>query len=235
MKNLLIYINPKKDFDDIERRVETALVKIQIENSLLYWKPEDILLVTNFRYKHSGINSIEVPDNLYCDFDSRTSKIPVIIYLLENKILKDDAWFHDFDCFQNNNFEITLKKDLGLTDYGWSQKFNTGSFFFKTTSLDIFKNMWEICQQKKANEEPIVWEMYKNNSTNIRERSEKLNITYNLGKRYTQITIPMAEKPIKVVHFHPYWRPDRLERFKNLFLSEKLTKLLDEKNPRKRT
>lgn len=234
MKNLLIYLNPKHSFDDDERRVETALVEIQIENSLLYWKSEDLFLVTNFEYQHKGISSIVVPDNLFCPWDTRTSKIPAIIYLLENKILTEDAWFHDFDAFQNNQFGITLKKDLGLTDYGWKEKFNTGSFFFKPSSLDIFHWIWDECKRKQANEEPILWELYKSNFNNIQSRCERLNITFNLGKRYTETTIPMADKPIKVVHFHPYWRHDRLERFKKLFLSENLIRLFDEKNPKRR-
>lgn len=229
MKNLLIYINPRKSFDD----EYTTYAEIQIDNNLHYWKPDDILLATNFPYEYHDIKSIVVPDSLFCEYDARTSKVPVIIYLLENNILKEDAWFHDFDTFQNNQFEVTLEKDLGLTDYGWKEKWNTGSFFFKPKALDIFHSLWKFSCEKRANEEPILWEMYRDNFENIRTRSQKMNITYNLGKRYVETTIPMAEKPIKVVHFHPYWRPDRLERFKKLFLSDNLIKLLDEKNPRR--
>lgn len=230
MKNLLIYLNPSKNFNDEYKRY----AEIQIENSLNYWDSNDIILATNFPYIYKGIRSIVVPDNLYCDWDARTSKVSVIIYLLENKMLKDFTWFHDFDCFQNNPFKISIESELGLTDYGWKNKFNTGSFFFKPKAIDIFKTLWEISSLKKANEEPMLWDMYKLNSNNIQNRSQRLNITYNLGKRYTEITLPIAKKPIKIVHFHPYWRPDRLERFKNSFLSKNLTKILDEKNPRKR-
>lgn len=234
MKNLLVYLNPNKHFDDEFGRVGKALAEIQIENSLQYWKPEDIFLVTNFPYEHHGVKAIEVPENLYCTWDPRTCKVPVIIDLLENKILKEEAWFHDFDCFQNHPFNVNLENDLGLTDYGWKEKWNTGSFFFKPSALDIFHWLWERCQKKQANEEPILWELYRDNFKNIRSRCQKMNLTYNLGKRYVERTLPMAEKPIKVVHFHPYWRQDRLERFKKMFLSEKLIKLLDEKNPRRR-
>ena len=229
MKNLLIYLNPRKSFDD----EYTRYAEIQIDNNLHYWKPEDLIVVTNFPYEYHGLKAIEVPDNLFCEFDPRTSKVPTIIYLLENKILTDEAWFHDFDTFQNYPFEVTLTHDLGLTDYGWKEKWNTGSFFFKPQALDIFHWLNDLSQEKRANEEPILWILWKNNFNDIRSRCQKLNLTYNLGKRYVETTIPLAEKPIKVVHFHPYWRPDRLERFKKLFLSPTLIKLLDEKNPRK--
>lgn len=230
----MIYLNPRKHFDDEYGRVGTALAEIQIDNSLHYWDPKDIFLVTNFPYEYHGVAAIEVPDELYCEFEPRNSKGNGVIYLLENKILTEEAWLHDFEAFQNNPFEVKLEKDLGLTDYGWKEKWNTGSLFLKPEALDIFQLLQEGVYKQKAPDEPILWNLYRSNAGNIRARCQKMNITYNLGKRYVETTLPMAEKPIKVVHFHPYWRQDRLERFKKLFLSEKLIKELDEKNPRRK-
>lgn len=47
MKNLLIYVNPRKDWDDETRK----LIKLQVDNSLdLGWSSRDIILATNFPY-----------------------------------------------------------------------------------------------------------------------------------------------------------------------------------------
>src|SRR6185369_5862177 len=105
MKNLLIYINPRHNFD----KETAAYAQIQISNSLRYWKPKDIMLVTNFPYEHKEIKAIEVPDDLFIDFDEKAGKINAIIYLLENKILTDSAWFHDFEAFQAAPFDVKLE------------------------------------------------------------------------------------------------------------------------------
>lgn len=80
MKNLLVYINPRRDFDDESSRY----AQIQIDNSRKYWNPEDILLITNFPYEYQGIKSLVVPDSLFCGFDAKASKVNAIIYLLTN-------------------------------------------------------------------------------------------------------------------------------------------------------
>src|SRR6186997_1655499 len=122
MKNLLVYLHPRKDFDEENRRY----FEIQIDNSLNFWKKEDIIIATNFKADYHGIKTIEVPDNLLCDFDEKACKINVIIYLLENKILNEETWYHDLEAFQGSAFNLALEKDLAVTDYGWKPKWNTG-------------------------------------------------------------------------------------------------------------
>lgn len=78
MKNLLIYISPKKDFGDEEK----IAIKIQIDNSLdLGWKKEEIMLVTNFPYEHDSVKALQVSDDNYCPFFPQASKINVIVDL----------------------------------------------------------------------------------------------------------------------------------------------------------
>ena len=56
MKNLLIFISPAGGFP----KEHEELTKMQIDNSLeLGWKPEDILLVTNFDYEYRGIKAVD--------------------------------------------------------------------------------------------------------------------------------------------------------------------------------
>ena len=124
MKNLMTYINPLKEFttDYVD------LVKVQIDNSLRTWKPKDILLVTNFPYSYRGINSMIVPDDLFCNHRKRASKINVICYMMENQMIDDVCWFHDFDAYQASSFPKVIlgKKDAAFTDYGFSEMWNTG-------------------------------------------------------------------------------------------------------------
>ena len=90
MKNLLIYINPAKDFVDSKDRTNIKeLAKIQIDNSLdLGWAVEDIVFVTNFPYEYGGVKALVIDDDsLFCDISGtaygKASKINVILYLLK--------------------------------------------------------------------------------------------------------------------------------------------------------
>ena len=202
MKNLMTYINPLKEFttDYVD------LVKVQIDNSLRTWKPKDILLVTNFPYSYRGINSMIVPDDLFCNHRKRASKINVICYMMENQMIDDVCWFHDFDAYQASSFPKVIlgKKDAAFTDYGFSEMWNTGSFFFTPEAKDIFELTRQTMNSKRVNEEIALQRLTSRNINNINERYLRLNNTYNLGRmRYNDLTYGKAEKPIRVFHFHP--------------------------------
>lgn len=224
MKNLLIYLNPNKEFD-IENKV---YVEIQIENSLnLGWKPEDIVLVTNFPYEYKGVKALEVPDDLYSGISKCVVKVNVIAYLLENKILNELTWFHDTEAWQINPFKLTLEKDLGFTDYGWSSKWNGGSIFFQTNTLDVFKLWQKTIEETNLDDERAMMILTKGNTDNINDRIQRLNITYNVGKRNLRKNLHRAERPFQVFHFHPY-REHLLKKFSPI-LPKKLKDLMYEK------
>lgn len=208
MKNILIYTNPAKEFNEENK----TLVKIQIHNSLeMGWNIEDILLYTNFPYEYMGVEAKVVPDFLNIEWDKTSNKIFVIDYLLENKLLKEDLyWYHDFDAYQNGIItedELSLKdRDLGLTGYGYKPQWNGGSFFFKTSAADFFslwcRNTFKI-RRSRADEKTLT------DMTRSGELSEKrykaLNITYNFGMRHTRGNYLRAIKPLRVLHFHPHY------------------------------
>lgn len=211
MKNLLIYINPKKEFlgENKDR------IKIQIDNSLdLGWKHKDIVLVTNFEYEYNGVKAMIVDDSYVRDFDTKAGKISVILYLLKENIVREGElwWFHDLDAYQIHRItekEINLgDKVAGFTDYGWKAYWNTGSIFFKKGSHKIFEWMQNVFDQKKINEEPALMYLTKRNYQNINSLYKVVNTTYNLaasesGHRNLHITSERATKPIKVIHFGP--------------------------------
>ena len=242
MKNLLIYINPYHRFNPEHK----AMLEVQIDNSLNYWRKEDILLVTNFPYEYNGVKATVVWDNLI----SKTfyvyprgiinSEVNVIVYLLENKIINELTWVHDFDAFQVSPFDFTvIKKDLAMTDYGiyppnklqslkgtFNPRINFGSIFFKPASLDIFKLMLERINKDNLYAEDATTLMIKEDN-NIRERIQMLNQAYNFGIRCHSDNFKIAERPLKVVHFPPD-NPRWLHKFRTL-ISSQLNSLIDEK------
>jgi len=223
MKNLLIFINPAKKF----LKWYGPSCEVQIENAFLMgWKKEDILLVTNFEYEYNGVKSLVVPDSLFCEHRRRASKINVICYLLENEIIKELCWFHDFDAHQVQLFtEIETEIegfDMAMTDYGYCPRSNSASFFFKPESKDIMGALKYIYDKDRLNEETALDVLIKRNINNINSRYKKLNITYSMGRKREAdylISRERAIKPYKVININP--RYPIFEGFKP-FMSKEL-------------
>lgn len=232
MKNLLIYINPSRDFDE-ETKI---LAKIQIDNILdLGWRREDIILVTNFPYEYSGVKAIVAPDNLYASFNYTQAKINGIIFLFEQGLIGNELYFcHDFDHYQlhpitESEIELALgTADMGVTDYGRMPRWHLSCIFFKKSAGDIFQLLKDhVYKFKVHNEEDTLFMLTENDTNGIKKRIKKLNITYNFWGGNIRSTYKMADKPIKGVHFHPEHR-DRLDFF--MYGKNKINKiLLDER------
>lgn len=213
MKNILVYINPSKDFvgTNMARfRDNTIMVKIQIDNSLsLGWEPCDILLYTNFDYEYRGVKSIVLPDKLYCSFRPLSTKTLTVYYLLEQNLLPDDNlyWVHDFDAFQLESLnpdEVDLGQcDMGLSDYGYRSKWSMGSIFFKKSAKDVFGIIADTIYQYQTEDERALTHLTRHRIGNLSERVKKLNITYNFGMRQIKHNWDIADHPLKVIHFHP--------------------------------
>jgi len=205
MKNLLVFISPNHSFDT-EREI---LARVQIDNSLsLGWDKRDILLVTNFNYEYNGVKSILVGDEHWYKDRPRSIKTAIIPYLIESQIVDKNSiyWDHDFDAYQMNPMtdnEIELMGDeIGLTDYGWRDRWCLGSFFFRSNSKDIFERIKPIIY-KNIEDESAMMELCADE--NIGDRCRRLNITYNFGMRQVGANWKRAIKPIRVVHFHPWY------------------------------
>lgn len=214
MKNLLLYINIFGKFDD-----ETSvLVKIQIDNSFdLGWEKEDILLFTNFEFEYRGVKAVVIPTYVRCELDATSNKVPIIIYLIRNKLLQDDElyWYHDFDAYENSKIvEAELEMgdyDLALCSYLYKNEWQLGSFFFKTSALDIFEDLNNRIIKRNRGfraDEKEFWDIV--NDHVFDGRWKELNVTYNITMRYTYFTYHKADKPLRVLHFHPYYYDTRL-------------------------
>ncbi len=208
MKNLLIYAGPLKKFSP----EDSVLAKIQIDNSLdLGWKKEDIILVTDFPYEYNGVSSFVIEDSIYYPFDLAAGKVPVIVYLFKKKLIKPGEiyWCHDFDAYENFALDETglglANFDMGLTHYTYKPQWQCGSIFFKDSSKDIFELLDKTTHARphlsRNNEKTLTWLI--KHSTIDEKRYKRLNVTYNIMKKYLAVIYPQATKPLKVLHFRP--------------------------------
>lgn len=209
MKNLLIYVHPQGFFDEESAK----LVKIQIDNSFrLGWKKKDIILVTNFPHEYNGVKSLVIDGSNFCQFRPLSTKTVTVAYLLEHGMIKKGElyWAHDLDAYQSEvitESELELDTaDVGFTTYGWIRKWCMGSYFFKKSSEDIFGWIRKTIYEIQNEDERALVSLTRNNTNNINERYKILNITYNFGMRRIDSNYGIAEKPLKVLHFHPWGR-----------------------------
>lgn len=211
MKNLLTYTGPNKKFDD----KTLALVRIQIDNSLdLGWKKNQIILVTDFPFEYNDVKSFVIEKDIYYPFDIAASKSLVLVYLLNHGLIENNElyWCHDIDAFENfpiKEAELGLENyDLGLTHYSYKPQWQFGSVFFKEKAKDILELLDQSIKahphSSRNNEKTLTHLIrYKAIKDN---RFKRMNVTYNIMKRYIERIYPEAKKPLRVLHFNP---PDK--------------------------
>jgi hypothetical protein len=214
MKNLMVYVTPDKTFN----KEYSVLTRVQIDNCLsLGYKKEDIMLVTNFPYEYNGVKSILVSDDNYCACRPRSLKTSIVPHLVDEGIMVDDEiyWNHDLDAYEVHKIEDNELEldgiDAGFTDYGWRSRWCLGSVFVKTSARDIFSWLRDSIFTDMEDEE-ILGKITKRNTHNINSRIKRMNITYQIGMRRVDHTYKIADKPIKVLHFHPH-KPNLLDIF----------------------
>ena len=214
MKNLLIYIKPN-DREHVWGEETMKLLAVQIDNSLdLGWDRKDLILITNFPYEYNGIRAREMNVD-YFKPKATTAKISVICKLFEEGLEDDLYWFHDNDAFQMEELNPHIPPGkVGLTDYGITKlgpqvdkRWSTGVLFFRKDTEDVFKLIMRSTYSHHANEEIGLLAWCRINKHGIRERLEKLNITYNFAPnriKDVKKSYEITQKPIKVIHFHPF-------------------------------
>lgn len=199
MKNVMVYVNPEKKFNSRFHEGDT-LVKIQIDNCYrLGWNPDDIYIYTNFPYQYKDVHTRYIPESIYCPFRPLSTKTCAIAYLLSLEQVDDVWWVHDFDAFQQIPFDVTPEV-AGFTDYGWSTKWSLGSYFITPKATELMMKLRDTIYKYKEEDERALVRLTRQNEVS---GYTKLNGTYNFGMRKIGVTYPLAEKPLKVIHFHP--------------------------------
>ncbi|MHA2219403.1 MAG: hypothetical protein ACXACY_26120 [Candidatus Hodarchaeales archaeon] len=212
MKNFIV-ANKRKNKRYGSQSIET-LIKAQIENSYsLGWSRKNILLISNFEFEFLGVKAHIAPLNEFC---LTGSKMFALKWAFDTGLLKETVWAHDLDAWQNWSFKEPKMKDVGIAQYS-NNKYNGGSIFWKPESRDIVDAVVKtITEEELQREEPTLNKLLK--SDEFKKRVTVLNNTFNVGcsgfvKRYNR-----SEKPIRVLHFHPYnrlaWETHSLDRNK---------------------
>jgi len=229
MKNIFFYLSPEKKFN----KEYVLMSEAQIDNSLDYWDLKDIIVVTNFPWEYRGIKSTVVGDEVYCSILSHglplSNKPNVIIYLIENNLVDDINWIHDWDAFQIAPLDLPpLKKDIGFMDYGYKPRIQFGNIFFKPAALDVFKWISKGIYRYNTDEEETTNILIKENFNNINDRFEKLNTTYNVSRKVLKgLDKIKVDMPFKIAHFKPH-SPKYLHKFSKT-IPPKLFKMLSDK------
>jgi hypothetical protein len=162
------------------------------------------------------VKATVVGDENYCDFAPTASKINVICDMFDKGLIGDDLyWFHDNDAFQLAQQDVDVGDEIALTDHGFtmggrndvSKRWSTGVLFFRKGARKAFELIKHgVNNSYKRNEETALLAMTRCNYAGINDMIRKINITYNFATRNRHIPeqYEMAEKPLRVIHFHPY-------------------------------
>lgn len=177
-----------------------TLLRAQIANSLeLGWKPEDILLVTNFSFAFAGVEAAKIELDGHCP---RGSKMFAVQHLLRERASDETVlWSHDLDCWQNVWFSAPQFADVGACEYS-RPTFNGGSVFWRRAGLDIADEVVRRLRDDRAScEEPTMNAVFKHDR--FRRRVTILNSTYNVGCSGFKERLFRSEKPVRASHFRP--------------------------------
>ena len=244
MKNVLVYILSQKGGKYSETKAHTSLSPIlqnyffaQIDNSLdLGWKPEDIFLATNFKFEYRGVKSYIPPQEYMSDSLVFCNKLQVLKGLFQDKVITDNIWLHDIDCWQNTPFGLPDIKDIGAARYvkdgfiNMGKTLNGGSVFYRSTALDMIDAMLELVRAKNIIKDESALNRICLETKKFDGRTTILNNTYNIGKTWLRERYTLADKPILAIHFHPERRwtqfCEKENKMRTRIVSDRLYNLL---------
>jgi len=175
----------------------SVLLKAQIENAMeVGWKPEDVMLVSNFPFEFMNVKALVTELNKGC---LTGSKMFAVKWLMEQKLFDGLLWAHDLDAWQNEAFDPPEIKDVGIATY--TSKLNGGSVFWKTSAEDMVDEVVRQIRLGEPIEEPTLNRVLK--SRPFKKRLTILNSTFNVGCSGYVARLNRADKPVRVCHFHP--------------------------------
>ena len=183
-------------------------IKAQIDNSLAFgWKPEDIIIATNFEFEHNGVKTVLFENQ--SKFSQFFCKQESILELWEKGILHKPIWYHDVDAFQNDHFGFPkFDADWGQCPYvgsdGNNQEWNCGIVFYKPEAMDILKYLADVERTEQYGKcDEVITRNFIRLNPQYNYRTAVLNSTYNMGMTGFATRYKLAHKPIKTLHFHP--------------------------------
>jgi hypothetical protein len=213
MKNVVIFqdwVREKTYGHDWKEEELFNYFRAQVDNSLrLGWASNDIVICTNLPFEYKGVTIIRLQD--ICQYNKYFNKQYGIAELLSKELITEPFWFHDFDDWQLQPFEIfpEFKGDLGLCKYINFSQWNTGSIFIKPASKDIWELMVEFMKLNDSHPDLLqvgdenVFNFIYNQFPAIHNRFSLLNSTFNVGVTQFDLRYSHAAKPVYIGAFKP--------------------------------
>ena len=205
MKNVLIYniVEDKKRYDN---ELLFNYLRAQIDNSLNFgWKKEDIILGTNFDFKHRGVGNIKL--NNICEYNVFNNKWYGIQELMSNNILTDDFWFHDQDSWQISELEFpSFDGEIAGSIYVYTPEWNTCSMLLKKTSgfvVDYIVAFMEMNKELNFYSDENYIAILRQNSE-IKNLLKTINNKFNVGLTHMEKRYEAADKPVCSIGFQPH-------------------------------
>jgi len=235
MKNVMIF----QEFVDKNKYKTEELFnffRAQIDNSFRFgWKSSDIYICTNLDFSYENVNVVKMKK--LCNFNKFANKVYGICELLEENIITDNFWFHDFDDWQINQFDFpSFEGDVAMAKYVNFTQWCLSDIFIKPSSLNIWQLFYEFTESNRSNIEPnprlgddAILNFLYNNYPEIQPRFHQLNSRYCVGCTQFDMRYNAAELPVYIIAMKP--NKDNRKQFqdKNL-LSDDLLNIFKKHN-----
>lgn len=205
MKNLTLYVDERggSGLERIRRNLD-----LQVDNSLeLGWRPGDLLLYTNFPYSRHGVRASEVRPGRRPRTARMTSfyKTEVLLDALQGLEIGEVLWYHDADAYQLQPFHGSPApgKDLAACLYCTRERLliQGGSMFLTRAARQVFEQVHELLIHRRYRKDEFALTDLTGRPEFL-DRFAPLDYSYNLGDTDFELRYQLAERPIRVAHFH---------------------------------
>jgi hypothetical protein len=194
------------DYSKMEKTLN--IIRAQIDNSIeCGWAPNDIIIATNFHFEYRGVKT-HILDEI-CEYSQFFNKQYATLEMMQKGVFEgQNVWYHDLDAFQLTKFDFPyFNGDWGTCVYpnGDGHSCQCGIIYLKHSSQDMFEHLvhnMKLRNYGTHDDEVVIRNDIKLNK-NFSHRVNVLNTSYNLGMTGFRYRYQSADKPIKVVHFHP--------------------------------
>ena len=210
MKQVIIYNQINLEYHGGARYKNEELfnfLKANIDQSLrLGWKPEEIILGTNFEFSYRNVKSIKLSN--VCEWSGFNNFWYGIQELFELGIIDDDIWLHDHDSWPISKFDFPeFQGEIAGCEYIKTPYWNCSSIYLKKSSKPILDYIVDSLNANRdanvSSDEVIVGFCRFNPQSPIKNYLTSINTRYNTGITSFTERKNTAIKPIYVLGFNP--------------------------------
>jgi hypothetical protein len=208
MKQVIIYNQLDVEYHGGKRYINEDLFRFlhcQIDISLhLGWKPEDIILGTNFDFEYRGVKNHHLTN--VCTWSGFNNFWFGALELLRNGVIDDDFWLHDHDSWPIRKFNFPeYNGEIAGCEYIGTEQWNCASIYCKKSCADTLEYIVDTLMLNKevivSSDEIIISHLRAYSP--IKNELTSINTTYNVGVTHGPLRLAAATKPVNVLSFNP--------------------------------